>query len=315
VNINDLVTHYVAFRRTLGERCDTAEQILRAFCRAVGPRMPVTRIRLNAVAEFLAGTGPITRTWHVKYFTLKSFFQFAVSRGHLDKIPLPTEMPERPPSLVPYIYSREELRRLLDAIPSSWRPCARVEPRTLRAMFLLMYGAGLRRGEVLGLTAGDVDLPNSLLTIRNTKFFKYRLVPVNADLTKVLRDYSCWRAATHPSAGTKSTFFLSKQGEAVHHASLASAFKRLRECAGVRRADHSRYQPRLHDLRHTFAVHRLTEWYRQGADVQRLIYHLSVYLGHGSLAHTQVYLTMTSDLLQQAGTLFERYARGECSHA
>jgi integrase/recombinase XerD len=71
----------------------------------------------------------------------------------------------------------------------------------------------------------------------------------------------------------------------------------------------------LDDLRHSFAVHRLAEWYRQGADLQRLVYHLSVYLGHDSLAHTQVYLTMTSNLLQQAGTLFERYARGEGSHA
>jgi site-specific recombinase XerD len=168
--------------------------------------MPVTRIQLNAVAKFLAGTGPITRTWHVKYFTLKSFFQFAVSRGHLDKVPLPTELPECPPTLVPYIYSREELRRLLDAIPSSCRPCARVEPHTLRAILLLMYGAGLRRGEVLELTAGDVDLPNSLLTVRNTKFFKSRLVPINADLTKVLRDYLLWRAPTHTSAGTTSTF-------------------------------------------------------------------------------------------------------------
>ena len=83
----------------------------------------------------------------------------------------------------------------------------------------------------------------------------------------------------------------------------------------MRRSDGGRFQPRLHDLRHAFAVHRLTEWYRQGADVQRLVYHLSVYLGHARLAHTQVYLTMTPELLQQAGTLFERYARGEDSHA
>ena len=160
-----------------------------------------------------------------------------------------------------------------------------------------------------------MDLANSAAHHRNTKFFKSRLVPIHPDLTKVLRDYARWRAATHPSAGTTSTFFLSKQGEAVHRCSLASAFKRLREYAGVRRSDGGRFQPRLHDLRHAFAVHRLTEWYRQGADVQRLVYHLSVYLGHARLAHTQVYLTMTPELLQQAGTLFERYARGEGSHA
>src|SRR5439155_15806723 len=104
-------------------------------------------------------------------------------------------------------------------------------------------------------------------------------------------------------------------GGAVHRCTLDNAFMRIRERAGVRRSDSSRFQPRLHDLRHTFAVHRLTAWYRQGADVQRLIYHLSVYLGHAHLTDTQVYLTMTPELLRQAGTRFERYARGEDGHA
>jgi site-specific recombinase XerD len=87
------------------------------------------------------------------------------------------------------------------------------------------------------------------------------------------------------------------------------------QCAGVRRKDDASEQPRLHDLRHAFAVHRLTAWYREGADVQRLLHHLSVYLGHAHLANTQIYLTMTPELLQQAGTRFERYARGGDSHA
>jgi site-specific recombinase XerD len=315
VNVDDLVTHYVAFRKTLGERSSITEKTLQSFCRAVGLLTPVCQIRLSAVAKFLAGTGPITNSWHFRYYVLKGFFQFAVSRGYLRKAPLPAELPKRSPALVPYIYSREELRRLLVAIESVQRPYARVEPHTLRAMLLLLYGAGLRRGEVLRLTALDVDLPNSLLTIRDTKFLKSRRVPISQDLAKVLREYARWRASTYPSAGTTSTFFLSNQGEAIHRCTLASAFKRLRECAGVRRTDGSRYQPRLHDLRHTFAVHRLTEWYRQGADVQRLVYHLSVYLGHACLTSTQVYLTMTADLLQQAGTAFERYARREDGHA
>jgi integrase/recombinase XerD len=315
MTINVLVTHYVTFRRTLGERCVITEKALRSFCRAVGLRTPVARIRLKTVAGFLAGTGPITRTWHFKYSALKGLFRFAVSRGHLDKAPLPTEVPKCPPTVVPYIYSRAEIRRLLDAIPSMRHPCARVEPPTLRAIVLLLYGAGLRRGEALRLSVTDVELTNSLLTIRDTKFFKSRLVPISPDLTKVLRDYARWRAATHPSAGASSTFFLNKQGEAVHRCSLETAFKRLREYVGVRRSDGGRFQPRLHDLRHTFAVHRLTEFYRQGADVQRLVYHLSVYLGHACLKSTQVYLTLTPELLQQAGTRFERYARGEDNHA
>jgi site-specific recombinase XerD len=263
----------------------------------------------------LAGTGSSARAWHSKYSALKGFFQFAVSREHMNKIPLPTELPKLPPTVIPYIYSREELRRLLEAIPLCQRSSFSIEPRTLRAILLLLYGAGLRRGEVLNLAAADVDLPNGLLTIRDGKFFKSRLVPIGRHLTEVLNDYARWRTATHPSAIAGRHFFIGRRRMVIHRCSLQRAFKRLLEHIGLRRTDGARYQPRLHDLRHAFAVHRLTTWYRQGADVQRLVYHLSVYLGHARLAHTQVYLTMMPELLQQAGTLFERYARTEDNHA
>ena len=84
-------------------------------------------------------------------------------------------------------------------------------------------------------------------------------------------------------------------------------FQRLREYAGIRRSDGERSQPRLHDLRHTFAVHRLTSWYRQGADVQKLLPYLSTYLGHASLRGTQVYLSMTPELLHEAAARFDHY--------
>ena len=315
MNINDLVTQYVAFRRTLGERCIATEETLRSFCRAVGLREHVAQIRVKAVTSFLNGMGPITGTWHIKHSVLKGFFRFAVSRGYLDKAPLPTEVPKRPPIATPYIYSHEELRRLLEAIPmrQSSRSC--IEPSTLRAILLLLYGAGLRLGEVLRLSVADADLPDRLLTIRDSKFFKSRLVPISCQLAEVLGDYVRWRTVAHPSASAEDHFFVNRQGNAIHKRTFEGVFQRLREHVGIRRTDAGRQQPRLHDLRHTFAVHRLTAWYRQGADVQQLVYHLSVYLGHVRLAHTQVYLTMTPELLQQAGMVFEQYARGEGSHA
>jgi site-specific recombinase XerD len=313
MNISDLVTRFVCFRRALGERCKTTEIVLRAFCRAIGPRTCLTRIRAKGVTAFLSGTGPFTNGWHGRYGALKGLFQFAVCRGDLAKAPLPTVIPKRLPSLVPYIYSRAEIRRLLDAIPSYRRSL--MEPPTLRAILLVLYGAGLRRGEALRLGIADMDLASSLLTIRDTKFFKSRLVPISSDLTKVLSDYARWRAVTHPSVGATGTFFLNRRGEAVHRSILENAFLRLREYAGVQRSDGGRFQPRMHDLRHAFAVHRLTAWYQQGADVQRLVHHLSVYLGHTYLRNTQVYLTIVPELLQQAGTRFERYARGEDNHA
>jgi integrase/recombinase XerD len=96
MNINDLVTHYVTFRRTLGERCQTNEAILRSFCRSVGPQTPVAAIGADAVDAFLAGAGPVTSAWHIKYHALKGFFRFAVSRGHLGEAPLPAVLPKGP---------------------------------------------------------------------------------------------------------------------------------------------------------------------------------------------------------------------------
>jgi integrase/recombinase XerD len=317
MNIDDLVTHYVEFRRTLGQKFNTTENILRSFCRAAGPHISVGRIRRKVVDKFLAGTGtgPVTRTWHFKYCILKDLFQFAASRGYVGKAPLPTEKPQCHSTFVPYIYSQTELRRLLESIPSYHRFPSRIEPPTLRAILLLLYGAGLRRGEALRLSLVDVDLANSILTIRDTKFFKSRLVPIGPDLSKVLDEYARWRTDTHPSAKAGSHFFVSRRGTALHHWNVQEAFERLREYAGIQRSDGGRHQPRIHDLRHTFAVHRLTDWYRQGADVQRLVYHLSVYLGHARLTHTQVYLTMTPELLQQASNCFERYAHLEDHYA
>jgi site-specific recombinase XerD len=266
MNLHDLVTSYVDFRRTLGEKCLTNEAILRSFCRTVGLRAQIGRIRAKNIEAFLAGTRPITNAWHVRYSALKGFFQFAVSRGHLDHIPLPKALPKRRPTLVPYIYSREELRRLLDATVSFRRFPKPIEPPTVRAIVLAAYGAGLRRQEVLDLSLAEADLPNRLLTIRDTKFFKSRLVPIGRDLAKALSDYAAWRAATHPATGTDSRFFVSRNGTAISQWTLHRAFARLRQYAGVQRSDGGRYQPRLHDLRHTFAVHRLTTWYQQGAD-------------------------------------------------
>ena len=178
MNINDLVTHYVTFRRTLGERCKTNESILRSFCRAVGPRTPVGRIRVDAVAAFLAGTGPVTSDLAHQVSRAEGVLPVRGQPRAPEQGPAADgSCPKRPPHFVPYIYSRDELRRLLDAIPSYRRCRTRIEPQTLRAILLLLYGAGLARGEALNLSVADVDLPNALLTIRDTKFFKSRLVP------------------------------------------------------------------------------------------------------------------------------------------
>jgi integrase/recombinase XerD len=111
----------------------------------------------------------------------------------------------------------------------------------------------------------------------------------------------------HPSH-PEAPFFVCRTGRRLTRRAAEDTFRRLRLRAGVLRHDGSRYQPRLHDLRHAFSVHRLVAWYRQGADVQRLLPRLATYLGHVHIATTQRYLTMTPELLQEASKRFEHYA-------
>jgi integrase/recombinase XerD len=314
MNLHQLIEQYVAFRRALGERCKTQASVLRAFSRSIGPGADVRDVRAEQVSAFLAGSGPFTLTWHHKYSILLCFYRYAVSRGYATSTPLPAVVPRRPPPFVPYIYSQEDLRRLLEATDTCRRHRGSVEPVTARTIVLLLYGTGLRVSEALGLDRADVDLESCLLTVRQTKFFKTRLVPVSRELGGVLAQYAKQRPAPPLKPGEAIPFFTACRAGRVKRATLECCFRRLCEHASIRRSDGARYQPRLHDLRHTFAVHRLTSWYRQGADVQKLLPQLSVYLGHACLAATQVYLSMTPELLAEANARFERYAGEEGSH-
>lgn len=151
----------------------------------------------------------------------------------------------------------------------------------------------------------DIDFDQSIITIRDTKFLKTRLVPFGEQLAKELKIYSCAK-----SANADGAFFVTRKGMRVDRQIIQRYFRLACVHAGVQREDSKRFQPRLHDLRHSFAVHRLTSWYESGEDVQRLLPHLATYLGHVSIRNTQTYLTMTPALLDEANRRFEQYMEG-----
>jgi site-specific recombinase XerD len=314
MKLQQLIEQYIAFRQALGERFIAHAGILRAFARAMGTGVEVTAARPEPVSDFLRGTGPITSSWHVRYTVLRGFYCYAITRGYATVAPLPTAVPKRPPAFVPYIYSQDELRRLLAATEATRHPRRRVEPYTLRTILLVLYGAGLRVSEAENLAQVDVDLVQALATIRNSKFGKSRLVPLAPQLVPALQGYASWRDAHHPAIESPSHFFVGRDSKPLRRLGLEVAFRLACIRAGVVRQDGARYQPRLHDLRHTFAVHRLLQWYQQGANVQILLPQLSAYLGHRRLCHTQVYLSMTPELLQQASARFACYAQKEDDH-
>ena len=311
MNLQRQIEQYISYQRSLGSAFISDAALLRAFGRSCGPRARVAGVRVRHVDEFLGKARPVTRTWFTKLSCLRYFFRYASSRGQIKVLPLPTVMPKRPPVFVPYIYTREEIRHLLRLIKSDPQGTSALEPVTIRTMMLVYYGAGLRLREATNLTRADADLNGSVLTIRNTKFGKTRLVPIGPQLCQVLVQYGRSRPKGRPA---DAPFFTTQAGCPVPPQSLQLKFRALCDRAGIRRTDTCE-QPRIHDMRHTFAVHRLTSWYQQGADVQRLLHHLSVYLGHVHLRHTQVYLSMTPELLREASQRFERYAGKERRHA
>ena len=307
MKLSTLTSQYVAYKQAMGMRFHTEARTLQSFCRAMGD-IAVADIAADRVHAYIAGVGPVTRFWHRKYEVLRGFYRFAIARGYAASAPLPNIIPKAP-QFVPYIFSHEELQRLLDATAYFENPRNKLQPYTCRMLILLLYGAALRISEALSLTLADVDLPASLLTIRESKFYKTRLVPMSPDLTSALGTYVARRAKQH-STQWDAALFVTRTSTPVSRHTAEHIFSRLRVRAGVLRHNGGRYQPRLHDLRHTAAVHRLVSWYRQGADVQRLLPQLATYLGHVHIAATQRYLTLTPELLHEASQRFEHYAQG-----
>jgi site-specific recombinase XerD len=314
MKVSQVVEEYVGLKQAMGSRFHAESVILKAFCKAIDDA-PLAKITAEQVMAYIAGTGPVTRFWHRKHEALRGFYRFAMGRGYTQLCPLPDERPRPAHVFTPYIYSTDELRRLINATERCVNSRTKLQVPTLRTLLLLLYGAGLRISEALRLTPEDVDLTKNLLTVRESKFYRTRLVPIGVRLTGELAAYAKQRNECAISRSIVESFFVTRHGQPVIRSLAERSFCRLRGLANVQRHDEARYQPRLHDLRHTFAVHRLVSWYREGADVQRLLPQLSTYLGHVHVSATQRYLTMTPDLLNQASQRFEQYARpAEISH-
>lgn len=306
MTLAEAVESYLILKCSLGSVFSADARILRSFVRALGD-VPLESIHRETCQAFCRGTGPPTRFWERKHYTLRGFFGYLVGRGHLPASPLPEAGPQIPRSFQAYVYSHDELRRILDATSVLETDHWKHQALTFRTILLVLCGAGLRPGEALRLRCCDVDLADRLLAIWDTKFFKSRLVPIGADLCKALDSYRTVRQQLPLLKETRSSFFCTGAGLAISLAKLEKIFVRLREHAGIRRPATDRWQPRLHDIRHAFAVGRLIAWYRDGADVQACLPLLATYLGHVNLSGTQAYLTMTPELLGEASLRFERY--------
>jgi integrase/recombinase XerD len=204
---------------------------------------------------------------------------------------------------MPHIYSRDEVRRIMAAAPSCVRPADPLRPVRFATLVGLLYATGLRVGEAVKLNLADVDLPRRLLLIRQTKFGKTRYVPLTPCTTKQLAAYAAKRRAAGFSQEPTAPFFPSPLGGRYHVPTFTTTFLQVLRRLGLRGPSGQR-GPRIHDLRHSFAVSRLMAWHRHGDNLLAKLPTLSTYLGHSTVTGTEVYLHTTAELMESVGQRF-----------
>ena len=243
---------------------------------------------------------PTTRN-HLLVF-VRNFFDYLIRRGIMQdnlarRIPFFKEKP-----LKPYIYTLQEIQQILQA--ARQRPPHPHSPllgQTLEMLVLLIYACGLRISETLNLKIQDVSFEENTLALWNTKFHKERLVPFSPAIACKLQNYLALRKKLCSLSSPDSPFFCHTKGKYKVAGPIEIHFRQLLIRCGLAKPKRG---PRLHDLRHTFAVHRLYKWYQEGQNLLNKLPLLSTYMGHVSVENTQVYLTITTALLREGDRRF-----------
>jgi integrase len=210
----------------------------------------------------------------------------------MPELAMPQQKPKVRRNFTPYVLTRSEIRSLLKAAWQDRQPSRSVERECLRTLILVVYGTGARIGEVLSLQVGDIDTKAGLITIRKKAFNRVREIPINRDLHEILKKYLAWRLRQTCS---NSDLFVTKRGHTLTVAIANKHWQRLRRSVNLVRLDETRRKPRFDDLRSTFAVHRITSWIRNGADLNRMLPALAAYMGQMGLGATERYLHMTPE--------------------
>ena len=206
----------------------------------------------------------------------------------------------------PHIYPLKEIQSILEESErqQSRAPKNPLLDCTLRTMFLLIYACGLRLSEALNLRICDVDFEENALSLWRTKFHKERLVPFSTAIAEELRTYLAKRQRLYPPMTNEAPFFCHGNRHYAKN-TIEHHFAAILIRCGIAKVGQGRGRPRIHDLRHTFALHRLYKWYQEGQDVLNKLPWLSTYMGHVNIQSTQVYLTIAMSLLREGDRRFQ----------
>lgn len=305
------IAAFLAHKRALNRRYDVEEKALRLFdfYLVKAGVDSLSAMTPNIVdAFFLSRPRTQPRSFNHLVGVVRRLFDWMVEHEVLEHSPVTTMLRRQTKSRIPYIFDLPAAQRLVDiARGLSDTSNDPLRGATYATIFSLLFGLGLRVGEVARLRCGDVDQTREVLTIRHTKFSKSRLVPMGPRLAERLAAFMMVRRQNGCLMSPDTPVFSFTNGRPINPDTISMTFHAL-----VPKLDldvrPGVAPPHLHDLRHSFAVGTLLRWYEQGASPAANLMKLSTFLGHVDPASTAVYLTITGDLLQAAASRFERFA-------
>ncbi|WP_321859215.1 tyrosine-type recombinase/integrase [Paraburkholderia tropica] len=303
--LRDALPEYLQLRRSLGFKLEDAGLQLPRFVAFVEQHGSTHITTALALAWAQQPPSVLPAEWARRLGYVRGFARYRIATDALTEVPPPGLLPHRSTRARPYLYSDEEVEQLLAAalkLPTAWHCTLR--PWMFHCLFGLLATTGLRISEALNLQVADVDLDQALLTIRGAKLGKTRLVPLHASTAVVLADYLRRRRESF-GWPISSYIFVSRTGNRLDQAHVHRTFYALSRQIGLRGPQAS-HGPRIHDLRHRFAVRVLTRWYQAGEDAARLLPVLSAYIGHVRVHDTYWYLSAWPELMTQAMSRLER---------
>ncbi len=293
--LRQAVADYLAVRRSLGYKFARPEKLLGQFTGYLEQSGAVTVTTEHALAwAVLPGGDP---SWHAyRLAVARGFAAWLRTTDPAAEIPPAGLIPSRKLRATPYLYTDGEIAALIAAATSLRFP---LRTATYQALTGLLAATGMRVGEAISLDRGDADLDTGVLTVRNGKNGKSRLVPVHDTTVRALRGYLRLRDRLCPDARTAAVL-ISPAGTRLLYCNVHATWKKLAASAGLRPRS-AACRPRIHDLRHSFAVRSMLDAYESGRDGQATLSVLSTYLGHADPKATYWYLTASPELMAAAG--------------
>jgi integrase len=299
------VLDYIALRRGLGCRLDGQGKVLLDFGRFLDRSKhqgPITTEVALRWAEAPQSKDPARTAQRLG--TIRGFLHHRAGFDPATEVP-PTQLLgcgiSRKP---PHIYTQSEVDALLRAC-RKLRPVEGLRPHTFEVLFSLLFSTGLRISEALNLEDRDVDIEEEVMTVRDSKFGKSRLVPLHTTAVRPLGRYVSHRDQMAP---VSTSFFRTEHHATIPYSAVRTAFDKLRARLEWTTEGRAR-RPRIQDMRHTFAVRCLVRWYREGIHPDRKIAHLATYLGHTEVRDTYWYLSAVPELSAFAVERFESFVK------